>query len=102
MPRQATPRRSATAAAIPGASHTTAAAVITPFDQLPDSAMLREAQLVKKPSNPAPVVPVSASTLWRWVRAGTFPAPLKIGPNITAWKVGDVRQWLQSQTAVAA
>ena len=91
MPSSPTAQRSA--------SQPAAAAHITPFDQLPGSALLREAQLVKKPDNPAPVVPVSASTLWRWVRLGRFPAPLKIGPNISAWRVSDVRAWLQSQAA---
>ena len=102
MPAKTNPQRSAIASAITGASPAPIAATIPAFDQLPDTAFLREAQLVKKPNNPAPVVPVSASTLWRWVRAGTFPAPLKIGPNITAWRVADVRAWMQSQTVAAA
>ena len=70
---------------------------ITRFDEMPDSALVRESQLVKKPNNPAPVVPVSAATLWRWVRLGKFPKPMKVGPNTTAWRVADVRQWLQAQ-----
>lgn len=69
------------------------------FDALPDSAYLRESQLVQKPGNPAPLIPASASTLWRWVKQGTFPAPRKIGPKVTAWRVGDVRAWLQQQAA---
>ncbi len=68
-----------------------------PFDTLPDSAYLREAELVQKPSNPTPIIPASASTLWRWVKAGTFPAPRKIGPKVTAWRVGDIRAWLAEQ-----
>lgn len=68
------------------------------FDALPDSAYLRESQLVNKPGNPTPIIPASASTLWRWVKAGTFPAPRKLGPKLTAWRVGDVRAWLQQQT----
>ena len=99
MSTKTTPQRSAIASAVTSASPFPVAATITPFDQLPDSALLREAQLVKKPDNPAPVVPVSASTLWRWVRLGRFPAPLKIGPNISAWRVSDVRAWLQAQAA---
>ena len=102
MSPKANPQRSAIASAVTSASPAAIAATIPAFDQLPDTAFLREAQLVKKPNNPAPVVPVSASTLWRWVRTGQFPAPLKIGPNITAWKVGDIRQWMQSQAAAAA
>lgn len=68
-----------------------------PFDALPDDAFLRESQLVKKPGNPTPIIPTSASTVWRWVKAGTFPAPRKLGPKVTGWRVGDVRAWLQQQ-----
>eukprot|EP01036_Dinobryon_divergens_P056465 gene56465-75397_t len=50
------------------------------FDALPDSAFIRESQLVqspKRPDTPAPL-PFSAPTLWRKVKAGTFPKPIKL------------------------
>ena len=74
--------------------------MITPiaFDEMPDSALLRESQLVKNLNNPAPIIPVSPATLWRWVRSGKFPKPMKVGPNTTAWRAGDVRAWLRAQT----
>ena len=68
------------------------------FDTLPDSAFIREAQLVqspKRPETPAPL-PFSAPTLWRKVKAGTFPQPVKLSDRVTAWKVGDVRAWIAS------
>lgn len=100
MSTKTTPQRSTIASAITSASsQPTAAAPITPIDAMPDSALLRESQLVKKPNNPAPVLPISAATLWRWVKTGKFPPPLKIGKNTTAWRVADVRQWLQAQVA---
>ena len=73
------------------------ATVPTPFDQLPDDAFVRESQLVKKPGNPTPIIPTSASTVWRWVKAGTFPAPRKLGPKVTGWLVADIRAWLAEQ-----
>ena len=76
---------------------------ITAFDKLPDGAFLRESQLVpsaKRPGAPVPL-PFSANTLWRKVKAGEFPKPVKLGPRITAWKVADVRAWLNSQAATA-
>jgi hypothetical protein len=36
----------------------------------------------------------SAPTLWRKVKAGTFPKPIKLGANMTAWKVEEVHQWM--------
>ena len=73
------------------------------FDDLPDSAFIREAQLVqspKRPSSPAPL-PFSAPTLWRKVKAGTFPKPHRLSERVTAWKVGDVRAWINQYTANA-
>lgn len=73
---------------------------IPSFDALPNSAFARESQLVRSPKRPdAPVpLPFSAPTLWRKVKAGTFPKPHKLSERVTAWKVGDVRAWIASQT----
>ena len=49
---------------------------------------LRERQLL------AEHLPFSASTLWRMVRRGTFPPPVKLGPSITAWRMSQVTDWL--------
>ena len=68
------------------------------FDSLPDEALLRQHQLVKNPKQPGyGILPFSAATLWRMVKAGTFPQPVKVTDSITAWRTGDVRAWLQSQ-----
>ena len=78
----------------------TAAAVIPSFDALPDSALIRESHLVqspKRPDRPTPL-PFSGATLWRKVKAGTFPPPIKLGAKITAFKVGEVRAWLNAQS----
>ena len=69
------------------------------FDALPDSAYIRESQLVqspKRPDTPAPL-PFSAPTLWRKVKAGTFPKPSKLSERVTAWNVGAVRAWMTAQ-----
>ena len=89
---------------IPAQASTPAAtSAITPsvFDHLPDSALVRESQLVQSPKRPhgtAPL-PFSAATLWRKVKAGTFPKPIKLSERVTAFKVGEVRSWLATQAA---
>ena len=68
------------------------------FDGLPDSAFVRESHLVqdpKRPEYPAPL-PFSAATLWRKVAAGTFPKPVKLSMRVTAWRVAEVRGFLQA------
>lgn len=68
------------------------------FDALPDSALLREARLVPSPKRPhaTPALPFSAATLWRKVRDGSFPKPVRLSERVTAWRVGDVRAWLNT------
>ena len=83
------------------AGQATSRGIASNFDALPDSAFIRESQLVqsaKRPDTPAPL-PFSAPTLWRKVKAGTFPAPIKLSDRITAWNVGDVRAWIASHCA---
>jgi len=53
------------------------------------------------------IIPVSRSTLWRWVRDGTFPSPISIGPNSCSWvdcpycarvwRVEDIRTWFNEK-----
>jgi prophage regulatory protein len=71
------------------------------FDQLPDSAFIREAQLVNSPKRPnvAAPLPFSAPTLWRKVAAGEFPKPLRLSKRVTVWKVSEVRAWMAEQAA---
>ena len=87
--------------------HAATAGQVTPrvsaanFDTLPDGAFIRQSQLVQSPKRPeaqAPL-PFSAPTLWRKVKAGTFPKPIKLSDRVTAWKVGDVRAWIASHCA---
>lgn len=42
----------------------------------------------------------SDTTLWRRVRDGSFPAPVRISPNRIAWRRRDVAAWVQSRGTV--
>lgn len=61
------------------------------FDNLPASGFIRQSQLIPT------VVPFSSATLWRKCKAGQFPKPVKLSERVTAWRVGDVRQFLEAQ-----
>ena len=73
---------------------------VRPGALLPATGYLRQSQIIGRkatdtdPGLPA-LVPVSASTLWQWVRDGKFPRPVKLGPRTTAWSVESVRAYLQ-------
>lgn len=43
---------------------------------------------------------VSIATVYRWVGDGSFPAPVKLGPNSTGWRESAVREWLDSREPV--
>jgi len=62
--------------------------------QLPETGFLRLPQIIgdnrAQPPVPA-VVPVCKSTWWAGVKSGRFPAPVKLGPRTTAWRVEDIR-----------
>ena len=51
------------------------------------SELLRERQLRES------YLKVAHSTLWRWVAEGRFPAPVKLGPRVTAWRRSDIEAW---------
>lgn len=64
------------------------------FDQplvLPTTGFVRQRLLLR-------FVPFSKSTLWRRVKAGDFPAPVKLSTGITAWKAEEVRSWISGCT----
>ncbi|HEY2212282.1 MAG TPA: AlpA family phage regulatory protein [Bradyrhizobium sp.] len=39
------------------------------------------------------LVPVARSTIWNWVRNGTFPNPKKIGPSRVVWYADEIAAW---------
>ena len=41
------------------------------------------------------IIPVSKSHWWAGVRKGTFPAPIHLGPRVTAWRVEDIRALIE-------
>ena len=58
------------------------------FDSLPNAAHVRVDVL-------SGLLAQSVATTWRRVRADpAFPKPRKLGPQHTAWNVGDVRAYL--------
>lgn len=57
----------------------------------PHTGFIRERQL--RPN----IIPVAHSTLWRMVKDGRFPAPIKLSERVTAWKIDEVLDWVSSQ-----
>jgi predicted DNA-binding transcriptional regulator AlpA len=71
---------------------------------LPETGYLRLSQIVGRqasesmPAIPA-IFPVCRSTWWAGVKSGRFPKPVKLGPRITAWRVEDIRAFIEQVAA---
>jgi predicted DNA-binding transcriptional regulator AlpA len=62
------------------------------------SKFIRVRELASAPGrNGAPArhgrLPVSHATIWRWVKLGEFPPPVRLGPQTTAWRMEDIERW---------
>ena len=55
-----------------------------------------DAQILHEPDVLA-LLGVGKATLWRWRKAGNFPAPLQLGPNRIAWRRDEVERWLATR-----
>lgn len=65
----------------------------------PESRLLRIWQIIGDPKAEPPVpaiIPVSRSTWWDGVKMGRFPAPIKLGPRITAWRESEIQELAKS------
>jgi len=60
------------------------------FSRLPDDALIRLCTI-----QALALVPFSTSTLWRQCRIGAFPRPVRVSSQVTAWRVGEIREWLK-------
>lgn len=62
--------------------------ILPPVQGLPSEGLVRLRVVLA-------VIPVGRSTWWAGVKSGRFPAPVKLGPRTTAWRVEDIRRLLE-------
>lgn len=73
---------------------------------LPETGYIRQKDLVgcrATPRRPAQrgILPISPTTLLRKVAAGEFPKPVRLSEAVIAWRVEDVRRWMEKKDAAA-
>lgn len=69
---------------------------------IPKNGFMREWQIVgNKKKQIQGVLPISRSSFLAKVRSGIYPAPVKLGVRITAWRVEDIRQLIEELGRVA-
>lgn len=64
---------------------------IANFDNLPDSALVDQKAVQA-------LVGCGATSVWRWVKNGTLPTPLRLGRSVR-WRVGDLKALLNGEVA---
>jgi len=42
---------------------------------------------------------VSESSIWAWTKEGTFPKPIKLSKNCTAWIAAEIKIWEDGRIA---
>jgi len=45
------------------------------------------------------LIQVSRPTLYRWIKQGKFPKPIRLGANMVRWKASDIEAWLTEREA---
>ncbi len=61
-------------------------------NQLPQTGFLRLPSIIA-PHGP---IPVSKSTWWAGIKTGRYPKPVKLSARISAWRVEDIRTFIES------
>lgn len=67
------------------------------MSKLPESGFLRIRQIIgdKKAGIP-PLIPVCRSAWWNGVKAGRYPAAVKLSPGVTVWRVDEIKALIES------
>jgi predicted DNA-binding transcriptional regulator AlpA len=42
---------------------------------------------------------ISRATVWRWIKDGTLPAPIKMGARLNVWRVADIDAFVSKMGA---
>ena len=56
-----------------------------------------KAKVVNARPASAGLLGVSDKTIWNWVKRGKFPAPIKLSPTVTVWRLSEVQAWMEKK-----
>ncbi len=56
-------------------------------------------RLIRMSEMKAHGVPFSRASIYRLIRAGEFPAPIKLGEHTSAWLVSEIEAWKHAKIA---
>lgn len=50
-----------------------------------------------RPKNLAEELGISMPSLWRWVKAGKMPKPVKLSSRVAAFSTAEINSWLEAK-----
>ncbi len=65
------------------------------YPLLPETGFIRLANILR-------IIPIGKTTWWAGVKSGRFPEAIKLGERITAWRVEDIRELIESRNQQSA
>jgi prophage regulatory protein len=69
---------------------------------IPETGFIRVSQLIGcRRRGLVPILPISRSCLYAWIREGRWPAPQKLGSKVIAWPSSQVREALATDAGLA-
>ena len=66
---------------------------------LPEEGFLRLSQIIGNPKAKPPIpalIPVKKTCWYEGVKVGRFPKPVKISPNVSLWRIEEIRALIAS------
>ncbi|NDY95048.1 helix-turn-helix transcriptional regulator [Wenzhouxiangella limi] len=69
------------------------------YEPFPSNGFVRLSGIIGTPPGTGPV-PVSRATWYSWIRQGIAPPPIKLGPRASAWRVEDIRAFVENLSEV--
>lgn len=72
------------------------------MNTLPETGFLRIRQILGNPKAVPPVpaiIPVGRTAWYGGIKAGRYPAGVKLSPGVTVWRAEDIRKLIESKSA---
>ncbi len=68
------------------------------MNHLPETGFLRLSQIIGDPKATPPIppiIPIKKSSWWAGCKTGRYPAPVKLSPRVTVWRIEDIRTLIE-------
>lgn len=61
---------------------------VSTTNDVPQGGLVRRSQFKE-------AIPLGDTTIWKMVKDGRFPQPLRVSPSLRLWRAEDIREWMR-------